>query len=110
MKLSKSMKGHCEMKGFLSFLILRMISKNEMSGEEVRKELEKRKGCKPSAGTIYPVLKYLNENKLIEEIKSSGKIKKYKITKDGQKELKFAIQKFIYLFYDMKDEFEKHCK
>ncbi|MBI4146281.1 PadR family transcriptional regulator [Candidatus Woesearchaeota archaeon] len=93
------------MKGFLTFLILRMISKKSMSGDEIRDEMEKRKGCRPSPGTVYPVLKELSRNGLIEEVKESGREKKYKITPSGQKELKIAVQKFVALFYDLKDEF-----
>lgn len=86
------------MKGFLSFLILRMISRENMSGEDIRKEIEKRKGSKPSPGTIYPVLKSLSERKLITLIKGKGKEKKYKITNSGKREVKIAIDKFERLF------------
>ena len=37
----------CEMKGFLRFIVLRIIYNNkEMSGEEIRKEIEK--WCRPT--------------------------------------------------------------
>ena len=97
----------CEMKGFLSFIVLKLISKKHMSGEEIRQELKKRKGSKPSPGTIYPVLKSLSKNGFIEEVKSKGKTKKYRLTKKGQKEIKIASKKFCELFYDMQDEFRK---
>ena len=96
----------CNMKGFLNFLVLRLISKKAMSGEEIRQEIKKRKGKKPSSGTIYPVLKVLNENGFIQEIKDSGKEKKYKLTKAGEKEIKVATKKFLETFCDMKEEFE----
>ena len=76
-----------------------------MSGEDLRQELEKRKGRKPSPGTIYPVLKALSENSLIEEIQDGGKEKKYKITTSGKKELRIATKKFVAMFCDMKEEF-----
>ena len=97
----------CEMKGFLSFIVLRLISKKNMSGEEIGQELKKRKGSKPSPGTIYPVLKSLSESGFIEEIKSSGKTKKYKLTNKGKKEITIATKKFCEIFYDMGCEFEK---
>jgi len=97
----------CDMKGFLSFMVLRLISKQNMSGEEIRKEIEKRKGTKPSPGTIYPVLKSLSKNGWIKEIKDSGKEKKYEITIKGKKELDIAIRKFVAMFGDMKEEFGK---
>lgn len=99
------MKSYCDMKGFLTFLTLRMISKKEISGEEISEEIKKRKGCKPSPGTIYPVLKNLRENGLIKERKSKGKLKKYQITVKGKKELEIATKKFISIFCDMKEEF-----
>ncbi|MEE9459013.1 MAG: PadR family transcriptional regulator, partial [Candidatus Bathyarchaeia archaeon] len=51
----------CEMKGFLSFIIMWLVNKKHMSGAEIALELEKRKGSKPSPGTIYPVLKDLKD-------------------------------------------------
>jgi len=98
------MKNCCDMRGFLSFTVLRLINKNPMSGEDLRQEIEKRKGSKPSPGTIYPVLKSLSENKLIE-LKERTKEKKYQITSIGKKELKIATKKFVAMFCDMKDEF-----
>ena len=103
----KNVEECCSMKGFLSFLVLRLINKKPMSGEDLREELKKRKGCRPSPGTIYPVLKYFRENGLIEELKGKGKEKRYKITKKGEKETILATKKFIETFYDMKPDFEK---
>ncbi len=97
----------CDMRGFLSFIVLRMIAQKKMSGEEIRKEIMKRKGSKPSPGTIYPVLKFLSESGFINEIKGSSKMKKYKITPSGRKELKSATKKFCRIFCDMKGEFRK---
>ncbi len=70
-----------------------------MNGAELAKELEKRKGIKPSPGTIYPALKELKEKKLI----SSNKDKVYTLTKEGKDELNSACTAFCKAFYDMKD-------
>ena len=51
----------CEMKGYLTYLILWIIGKNSMNGAEIGRELEKRRGTKPSPGTIYPALKELKK-------------------------------------------------
>ena len=99
----------CDMRGFLSFIVLRLISKRQMSGQEISQEIKKRKGSKPSPGTIYPVLKALSESGFIEEISSKSKVKKYKLTRKGKKELGIATGKFCQIFYDMKDEFGRHC-
>ena len=95
------------MRGFLSFIVLRLIREKPLSGEELRKELEKRKGSKPSPGTIYPVLKTLHENGWIEEIKTKTKEKRYRITSRGRKEIEIATRKFIATFCDMKEEFKR---
>ncbi len=101
------MKSCCEMKGFLTFIVLKLISKRAMSGEEIREEIKKRRGSRPSPGTIYPVLKELKKGKFIEELPSTGKIKKYRLTKKGKKEIEIATRKFCQIFYDMKGEFER---
>ncbi len=101
------MKDCCDMKGFLSFLVLRLISSKNMSGEQVREEMKKRRGTRPSPGTIYPVLKSLKQSRFIEGIKGTGKEKKYKITRKGKAELAKATKKFCEIFYDMKGEFER---
>ena len=105
------MKECCDMKGFLTFTTLRLIGRKPMSGEDLRRELEKRRGSKPSPGTIYPVLKELNQSSWIEEIQrgsnDSAKEKKYRITPKGRKELDAATKRFVLIFCDMKPEFEK---
>ena len=100
-------KHFCEMKGFLSFQVLKMISKKPMSGQDLRQEFKERKGCVPSPGTIYPVLKSLKENRLIEEIKSTGKIKKYRLTKRGKNEVRITTERFLCIFSDLKEDFKK---
>ena len=80
-----------------------------MSGENIREELMKRRGSKPSSGTIYPVLKILKKNGFIEEIEDGKKEKKYKITEKGKKEVNIATRKFIETFFDLREDFEK-CK
>jgi DNA-binding PadR family transcriptional regulator len=96
---------HCEMKGFLSFLVLWLISKNNMTGAELADELAQRKGSKPSPGTIYPVLKDLRERGLV----SMDKEKRYSLTKRGEKALEMSIQHFFRTFSDI-DEMRSCCK
>jgi len=54
---------YCDMRGMLSFLILFLLSKKPMNGQDIASELEKRKGEKPSPGTIYPALKKTQRKK-----------------------------------------------
>lgn len=71
-----------------------------MHGQEIALELEKRKGCKPSPGTIYPALKQLKENNLIKE-KKEGKTIIYSLTSEGKKELEKAKIQFCKTFSDV---------
>ena len=96
---------HCRMKGFLTFLILWILSKKTMTGAEITQELERRKGHKPSPGTIYPVLKYLTERELLKVDNS----KKYSLTKKGKEELEMNLNTFFYTFCDI-DEMRSHCQ
>jgi DNA-binding PadR family transcriptional regulator len=92
------------MKGFLSFLILWLIDKKSMTGAELTLELEKRKGTRPSPGTIYPVLKDLKDKGLlaIDENKS------YSLTEQGKKELAASLDTFFMTFSDI-DEMRARC-
>ena len=71
-----------------------------MNGQEITNELEKRKGTRPSPGTIYPALKMLKEERFISE-KKSGKTISYSLTTEGKKSLKVAKNKFSKLFNDV---------
>ena len=95
---------HCATKGFLSFLVLWLISRQKMTGAEIASELEKRRGKKPSPGTIYPVLKSMKERKLL----SIDENKRYTLTENGKKSLDAHLDLFIKTFYDI-DEMKSCC-
>jgi len=99
------MPHQCRMKGFLSFLILWIVNKKKMTGAEIAIELEKRKGHRPSPGTIYPVLKDLKEKGLLK----INDDKRYSLTKQGKNELEVSINSFFDTFCDI-DEMKSHCK
>ena len=94
----------CDMKGYLSYLVLWILSKKRENGAGISRELEKRRGNKPSPGTVYPALKELKEKGLI---KADNK-KVYSLTKKGEKELTSACNLFCNMFYDVK-EMSKCC-
>jgi PadR family transcriptional regulator, regulatory protein PadR len=95
----------CDMKGFLSFLILWMVSKQPMTGAAIAEELEKRKGNKPSPGTIYPALKDLKEKGLLQ----ANTKKEYTLTTKGKKELDKGLKTFCTIFSDFQ-EMQSCCK
>jgi len=94
----------CELKGFLSFLILWIVKKKEMNGAEIALELEKRKGHRPSPGTIYPALKYLKDKGLVQ----IDKDKRYSLSKKGEKELEIHLKTFFKTFCDL-DQMRACC-
>jgi PadR family transcriptional regulator PadR len=96
----------CASKGFLSFLILWLVNKQPMTGAEIALELEKRRGKKPSPGTIYPVLKHLNES----DILAIDKDKRYSLTERGKKALEEHLDSFISTFYDIDDMKSCSCR
>jgi DNA-binding PadR family transcriptional regulator len=96
---------HCAMKGFLSFLILWLVNKQNMTGSEISQELEKRRGNRPSPGTIYPVLKDLTEKGLLQVDDN----KSYSLTKKGKDELNMSLHTFFDTFWDV-DEMRLHCE
>lgn len=95
--MKKSDEYCCDMRGMLSFLILFLLSKRPMHGQEIADELGKRRGIKPSPGTIYPALKGLKDTKLINE-KKSGKIIVYNLTRNGKRVLDVAKKRFCRTF------------
>lgn len=90
----------CAMKGYLSFLILSLIDRTPCSGEDLSKEIEKRKGEKPSPGTIYPVLKHLKESGFLNEMKQ-GKSIIYSLSSEGKSALTEAKKEFRKTFKDI---------
>ena len=91
----------CDMRGMLGFLILFLLSKKPMHGQELALEIANRKGeKKPSPGTIYPALKGLREMGFIIEEKE-GKTIVYTLTEKGENALRMAKRKFIKTFVDV---------
>ena len=86
------------LKGFLSFLILWSIHKGCKTGVEIMEEFERRKGYRPSPGTIYPVLKKMKEE---DGLLNANEDKQYSLTKEGKKELKLLTKKFVNVFSDI---------
>ena len=93
----------CDMRGMLSFLILWLLSKRPMYGQELAKEIGKRRGIKPNPGTIYPALKELKKRGLIES-KKEGRVTNYHITEEGRKGIQTACEYFCKAFGEIFQE------
>jgi len=74
-------------KGFLRYYVLRLLNEKPMSGSEIMNEIEKRTDghWKPSPGSIYPLLAWLQDNGYAKEVpeKELG-IKRYTLTDQGK--------------------------
>ena len=90
----------CDMRGMLSFMILWLLSKRSMYGQELAVEIGKRKGEKPNPGTIYPALKELTSRELIE-VSSDGRRTIYELTKEGNATLSRAQKYFLRAYKDI---------
>jgi len=87
------------MRGMLGFLILFLLSKKPMHGQEIADEIASRKGEKPSPGTIYPALKNLREMGFISsDDGKEGKIIVYTLTERGKNALRISKRRFIRTF------------
>ena len=97
MNMSRYSEECCDMRGLLGFLILFLLSKKNMHGQELADEIAKRRGDKPSPGTIYPALKGLKEAGFLDEEKV-GKTITYELTPRGKKALSIAKKRFTKTF------------
>jgi len=88
----------CDMRGMLGFLILFLLSKKPMHGQELAEEIARRKGEKPSPGTIYPALKSLREMGFISSDEKEGKTIVYTLTERGKNALRISKRIFIRTF------------
>jgi DNA-binding PadR family transcriptional regulator len=70
----------------MKYVILRLLKDKPMHGYEVMKALEEQShGCyKPSPGTVYPTLQWLEDEGLVRGEERDGK-KVYSITEEGSK-------------------------
>jgi PadR family transcriptional regulator, regulatory protein PadR len=89
---------YCDMRGMLGFLILFLLSKKPMNGQEIADEIANRKGDRPSPGTIYPALKNLRLMGFISIEEKEGKAISYSLTERGKNALKVAKRRFTRTF------------
>jgi PadR family transcriptional regulator len=83
----------CDMRGMLSFMILWMLSKHEMYGQEIANEIGKKRGDVPNPGTIYPALKDLSKRGMIEA-HAEGRNRVYALTPRGRAGLSKSLVYF----------------
>ena len=73
-------------KGFIRYHVLEVLSQKPMSGSELMDEIERHTGgfWKPSPGSIYPLLSWLQDNGYIKELPVENGLKRYELTESGK--------------------------
>jgi DNA-binding PadR family transcriptional regulator len=83
-------------KGFLRYYVLRLLNEKPMSGSEIMSEIEKRTDghWRPSPGSIYPLLAWLQEKGHSKEVlQQEPGVKRYTLTEQGKKFLEEHTQR-----------------
>lgn len=83
-------------KGFLRYKVLRLLDEKPMSGSEIMVEIERQTEgrWKPSPGSIYPLLSWLQDKGYIKEAaEQEAGIKRYALTDQGKSFLQEHIKK-----------------
>jgi DNA-binding PadR family transcriptional regulator len=93
----------CDMRGFLTFQILWELGKEPLSGAQIAERIAKRRGTKPTPGTIYPAIKELREKGYIAGEKSGRDIV-YTLTESGLDGRNDAARYFHQVFGDIAEE------
>jgi len=86
-------------KGFIRYHVLEALNEKPMSGSELMEEIENHSGgfWKPSPGSIYPLLAWLQDNGYVKELPQENGLKRYELTQNGKalfEEQKKIRQKF----------------
>jgi DNA-binding PadR family transcriptional regulator len=73
-------------KGFIRYHVLEALSQKPMSGSELMDNIERHTGglWKPSPGSIYPLLAWLQDNGYIKELPVENGLKRYELTESGK--------------------------
>ncbi len=73
-------------KGFIRFQVLGALGEKPMSGSELMERIEEHAGgfWKPSPGSIYPLLAWLQDSGYIKELPTENGLKRYELTQSGR--------------------------
>ncbi len=81
-------------KGFIRYHVLKALNEKPLSGSELIEHIEKYTAgtWKPSPGSIYPLLAWLQNNSYISQIHIQDGFKRYELTKNGKNLLEEQIK------------------
>ncbi len=85
---------HSIPRGLLKFLIIRIMRDRDLTGSQIMQIFEEhtRGKWKPSPGSIYPLLRNLEDEGIIETIQIEGRSKVYRLTESGRKQLDIMMK------------------
>jgi len=88
-------KPHTIPRGLLRIIIIRLLHSQEMTGTEIMEHLSERSqgAWKPSPGSIYPLLASLEEDGIIETVKTEGRSKTYRVAPDERERTKVILKR-----------------
>ena len=66
-------------KGYLKFMMLKIISDGDATGYQIIKRVEGSVGSKPSTGSVYPLLKTMERDGWIEGVPSEDGHRSYSL-------------------------------
>lgn len=98
--------------GDLKLLVLHLIQQSPKHGYEIIKDIGQLVGgeYRPSAGTIYPTLNYLQEMHWIQSGRSTGGRKQYLITEPGMNHLQQQVTQLDSILGKLKVRRDIHSK
>jgi len=97
--------------GYLKLTALKILSKKDASGYMLMQAVEQTLGRKPSPGSMYPLLKSLEEKRLIRSL-AAGRKTLYSLTREGRKQLQELLsrrQDMLAKMHQNLNYFEKIC-
>ncbi len=73
-------------KGFIRYHVLEALNEKPMSGSEIMEQIQKQTASfwKPSPGSIYPLLAWLQDNGYVKELPSENGLKRYELSQSGK--------------------------
>jgi DNA-binding PadR family transcriptional regulator len=73
-------------KGFLRYRVMKLLKEKPMAGSEIMDIIEEQTGgyWRPSPGSIYPLLAWLEDKGFIREVGGEAGIKRYALTDRGE--------------------------
>lgn len=86
---------HSIPRGLLRHVIIRVLHSKDMTGSDIMRIMDERTegNWRPSPGSIYPLLSQLEEEGIIETVRTEGRSKTYSLSEDGRARIHEILHK-----------------